>query len=207
LSRDRSTRKPTQARSRATVDAIVEASARIIVQDGYGALSTNRIAEVAGCSVGTLYQYFRNKEAVVEALVERQSSEMIAAFSTAVADVVARSPDELEDGVAALLDATLAAMRVRPELSRRLILEAPRGGRADLDRLWRQRYTELVRGALYQRRDRVRSGDVDLMAYVVVTAGYAVFVDAVAYRPELMATDALRDELHHLVVRYLRPAG
>jgi len=203
LPRDRRTRKPTQARSRATVEAIVEASARIVVQDGYAALSTNRIAEVAGVSVGTLYQYFRNKEEVVQALVERQSHAMIDAFSRALADLITLAPEELDDGVAALLDATLAALRVNPALTRRLILEAPRGGDADLERLWRQRYTELVRSALYQRRDQVRSADVELMAYVVVTAGYAVFVDAAAYRPELLATEALRDELHHLVVRYL----
>jgi AcrR family transcriptional regulator len=48
----------TQERSRATVDALVEATARILVKEGYDKASTNRIAEVAGVSVGSLYQYF-----------------------------------------------------------------------------------------------------------------------------------------------------
>ena len=54
-------------------------------------------------------------------------------------------------------------------------------------------------------RDDVRGGDIDLMSYVMVTGAYAVFLDALAYRPELLGTDALRDELHTLVVRYLEP--
>lgn len=184
----------------------MEAAARIVVADGYGALSTKQIARVAGVSVGTLYQYFPHKEAVVEALAERQSRAMIDAFSGALRAVVSEQPEDLEEGVAALVDATLAAMRVRPELTRRLLLEAPRGGGGDFDRAWRQRYTELVRSALWQRRDRLRDGEVELMSYVVVQGAYAIFLDAAAYRPELLQGDALRDELLHLVVRYLSPS-
>ena len=51
-------RKPTQARARATMDMIFEATARIIERDGIAALNTNRIAERAGVSIGTLYEYF-----------------------------------------------------------------------------------------------------------------------------------------------------
>jgi len=207
VSRNRSVRTPKQERSRATVDAIVEATAQVVVQDGYAALSTNRIARVAGVSVGTLYQYFRHKEDVVHELVERLAGEMIDAFSDTLRDVVDQEPDSVEDGVAALLDATMAALRVRPELRTRLSQEAPRGGREDFDRVWRQRYTELVRAALYRGSDRVRDADPDLMAYVVVTSAYAVVADAVANRPELLHTDALRNELQRLVVRYLAAEG
>jgi AcrR family transcriptional regulator len=63
---------PIQGRSRNTVDVIVEAAARILTREGADALSTNRIAEVAGVSVGSLYQYFPNREAIVAALIERQ---------------------------------------------------------------------------------------------------------------------------------------
>jgi AcrR family transcriptional regulator len=52
---------PRQARARATFDAILEAAARILVNEGYDRLNTNRIAEIAGVSVGTLYQYFPTK--------------------------------------------------------------------------------------------------------------------------------------------------
>src|SRR5438132_8532685 len=65
-----------QARSKATVDAILEATARILVKEGYDRASTNKIAEAAGCSVGSLYQYFPSKEALVAALIDRHMQQM-----------------------------------------------------------------------------------------------------------------------------------
>src|ERR1044072_3650169 len=63
-------KEESQERSRATVDALVEATARILVEDGFDKASTNRIADVAGVSVGSLYQYFPTKEALVLAVIE-----------------------------------------------------------------------------------------------------------------------------------------
>ena len=56
---------PRQDRSRATVDAILEAAARVLVKEGFERTTTNRVAEAAGVSVGSLYQYFPNKEAIL----------------------------------------------------------------------------------------------------------------------------------------------
>ncbi|NUR10624.1 MAG: helix-turn-helix transcriptional regulator, partial [Bradyrhizobium sp.] len=67
-----------QARSRATVDALVEATARILVRDGFEKASTNRIADMAGVSVGSLYQYFPSKEALVAAVIDRHNEEIMA---------------------------------------------------------------------------------------------------------------------------------
>ena len=77
-------RTPRQGRAQATVDAVVEATARILVEDGYGPLSTNRIAKRAGVGIGTLYQYFPDKEAIVEALIDRLVAEQIEAFRVVV---------------------------------------------------------------------------------------------------------------------------
>ena len=72
-----------QQRSRVTVDALIEATARILVKDGFDKASTNRIAEKAGVSVGSLYQYFPSKEALVAAVVhhaDRLSDEAFGAL-------------------------------------------------------------------------------------------------------------------------------
>jgi AcrR family transcriptional regulator len=197
-------RTPRQERAQATVDAVIEAGARILVEDGYGPLSTNRIAKRAGVSVGTLYQYFPDKEAIVEALIERLVAEQIEAFRQVVLRVTAQQPS-LEDGVRAMVDGTLAALRVRPELSRVLILEVPRGGKLDVEREWKDRCTDLVRMMLYEKPQNRRSGDAGLMASVLVTGVFGVLRDAIAFRPELLLGDALRDEICALAVRYLRP--
>jgi AcrR family transcriptional regulator len=67
----------TQQRSRATVAALVEATARILVREGFDKASTNRIAQVAGVSVGSLYQYFPSKEALVLAVLERHNRQIM----------------------------------------------------------------------------------------------------------------------------------
>ena len=196
-------RTPRQERALATVDAVVEAAALLIVEDGYARLTTNRVAERAGVSVGTLYQYFRSKEAVVEALVQRIADERIEMFGRTLVALVDQDPP-LEDGIRVLLDATLSAMRVRPQLAQRLLLEAPRAGRTDLEHEWRRRVIAQVRAVMHGRRERIRDGaDVEMMAWVAVTASFAVLQDAVAYRPELLEGDVLRDELTVLAHRYL----
>src|SRR6478752_505802 len=68
-----------QERSRATVDALVEATARILIREGFDKASTNRIAAVAGVSVGSLYQYFPGKEALVAAVIDRHNRQVMQA--------------------------------------------------------------------------------------------------------------------------------
>lgn len=74
-SRTRPRKKPSQRRSRITVEAVLEAAARVFEEQGYAGGTTNRIAERAGVSVGSLYEYFPNKDAIVVALAERQLEE------------------------------------------------------------------------------------------------------------------------------------
>src|SRR5262249_27248936 len=62
---------PTQDRSRRTVDVLLEATTRVLKKHGYTKSVTNLIAEVAGVSVGTLYQYFSSKESLIAAVVDR----------------------------------------------------------------------------------------------------------------------------------------
>jgi len=64
--------RPQQQRSKALVDTLLEATARILERSGLEETSTNEIARVAGVSVGSLYQYFPSKEALVAALIERK---------------------------------------------------------------------------------------------------------------------------------------
>jgi AcrR family transcriptional regulator len=78
-------RAPRQARSRATVDSVLEAAARIIREQGPAALTTNRISEVAGVGIATLYGYFPHKTAVMVALARRLMAEDEAAILAAAA--------------------------------------------------------------------------------------------------------------------------
>src|SRR5205807_6048999 len=80
-------KSPTQARAEHTVDAILEAAAQILQSDGEEKLNTNRIAERAGFSIGTLYQYFADKEAIIAALAERERDKVLATIVKAMSSV------------------------------------------------------------------------------------------------------------------------
>jgi len=74
-----------QERSRLTVNALVESTIRVLVKEGYDRASTNKIAAVAGVSIGSLYQYFPSKEALVAAVIDRHTSELSLTIRDALA--------------------------------------------------------------------------------------------------------------------------
>src|SRR5271163_826425 len=119
-------RKPaSQERSRVTVDALLEATARVLTKEGYDGASTNKIAAVAGVSIGSLYQYFPSKEALVAAVIDRHMHEMMQAVRGALAKVATRP---IEVAARELVSVMLDAHRVNPKLHRVLAEQTPRTG-------------------------------------------------------------------------------
>ncbi len=106
-------RAPRQERARSTVDAILEATARIVDDVGLGDATTTRIARVAGVSVGSLYQYFPGKEALFGALVDRAVDADLERLDGAVDEARAMS---LEEGVRHLVRAAFELPLDRPKL-------------------------------------------------------------------------------------------
>ncbi|MEZ5692765.1 MAG: TetR/AcrR family transcriptional regulator [Altererythrobacter sp.] len=102
-------KSPSQARSTATVEAIHTATIQLLLTDGVARLTTTRVAERAGVSVGTMYQYYPHKEALLFALVTAQLEAIAAAMENAAADLTGRSLCAISDGIAAAwLDAKTA---------------------------------------------------------------------------------------------------
>src|ERR1700759_2445504 len=89
---------PSQTRAMRTVDTLFEAAARILASDGEAGFPTNRIAERAGFSIGTLYQYFPSKEAIVVAMVRRQRERVMRELD-AVLDRAARGECSAEEAL------------------------------------------------------------------------------------------------------------
>ena len=108
---------PRQARAVATRAALLEAAARILEAEGAKLLTTNRIAERAGVSIGTLYQYFPGKQAILAALIRQMRRELEADLATATAAAGAR---DLAAAVAALCRAVVQHHIRRPGLAEAL---------------------------------------------------------------------------------------
>jgi len=83
-------KSPSQDRSRQTVERILEAAARIFHEQGYAGATTNDIADEAGLSIGSLYQYFPNKDALLAALTKRH----ITTTTSSLADIIGRLPED-----------------------------------------------------------------------------------------------------------------
>lgn len=100
---------PRQGRSRATVDAILDACGEGLIGRGYEALTTNAISDRAGVSIGTLYEYFPNREAIAAALAGRAFLRLVDVMRTSLRDCIARGLAEFE-GVEHMLQSGVASM-------------------------------------------------------------------------------------------------
>jgi len=197
-------KQASQQRSRATVDALIEATARILVREGFDAASTNRIAEQAGVSVGSLYQYFPGKEALVAAVIDRHHRELMQVVRGALAEVAS---DPIEEAVRKLVAVAIKAQRVDPKLHRVLTEQIPRTGRLEKVETFSRENYALFRAYLERHRDEVRAVDLGLAAFVCVTSIEALTHSAVLHHPEVLSGEAIAgliDEATRLVVGYLR---
>ncbi|WP_026909439.1 TetR/AcrR family transcriptional regulator [Patulibacter minatonensis] len=195
-------RTPVQERSVATVDAIVEAAAQVFARHGYEAGTTNRIAERAGVSIGTVYQYFPDKDAILVALVEEHLDGALAALTPLLTDLVVRSPP-VEEGIPRMLQALVELHRRHPALHRVLFEEAPRPEalRHRLDRTVGAA-VDAVTGYL-ESRPEVLPPDRRLAAQLVVQIGETVTHNLVINPRDGADPESYVRETEVLLVRYL----
>lgn len=193
-----------QERSRLTVDALLEATARILTREGYDRASTNKIAAVAGVSIGSLYQYFPSKEALVAAVVDRHMREMLQLVRQSLIEMADRP---IEIASRELVSVMLDAHRVDPKLHRVLVEQVPRAGRLEnIDAIEREIYA-LVRDYFAAHRDQLDVADLDMAAFVCATAVEALTHAAVVRRPDILTGEQAGrfvDDVTRLVVGFLK---
>jgi AcrR family transcriptional regulator len=190
---------PKQERSRLVVDAIVEASARVLVRDGFEAMSPVRVAEVAGVSVGSLYQYFPHKEALVTAVLEREADRE-AAFLAARFETLA--PTSVEDVVRAAIEAVLAFRADHRPLFDALLRVIPFLGRYDDLRARGARSAAALQALLAPMLNGV-SVDLDEVVFVIANATHALTHEGLLPRPAGMSDARVVEEATRLVLAYL----
>lgn len=191
---------PRQDRSRATVDAALAAAARILVKRGFHGLTTNAVAELAGISIGSLYQYFPNKEALVSALLDRHMEQLTGAVLIELKRV-ANLP--FAEVVRAVVTLTLEAHAIDPELHRIFAEQLPQVGRLAKLREQDALSQRMVAGLLAARRDELEIDDPELTAFVLVSTVEGIAHSAALFGPERLRDPRLIDETCKVVSRYL----
>jgi len=189
---------PCQERSRATVEALLEATADILIRQGYAKLTTNRIAERAGVNIASLYQYFPGKEAIVAELRRRHGADTRAAVRQVLAE---HTGGELESTIRTLVSVGVAGHAQAPRLHQVFTEEMPALGYRDVAAIDAPIF-EAMRRFLQEADLDVR--DTDLALWMIATASGAVLHRAAVERPEDLSSGVIADELVTLLCRYLR---
>lgn len=192
-------RNPRQERARATVDAVLEAAAQVLEAKGLKGATTNAIAERAGVSVGSLYQYFPDKGSLVLALYERHLAQLEPAMAAHFQEAEGLS---LEAAVPHLIGGLVGLYQARPALHRVLVEEVPHLHGDARTREAEAALLAQVRAFLQARVGEIRHPRPELAASVIVSTVEAL-THAAAREGRLQESELL-PELSRLVLSYLR---
>lgn len=177
---------PVQERALATVEAVLQAAGSVFSTEGYAAGTTNRIAEKAGVSIGTLYQYFPNKDALLIALVERHTREA----SALIEDLLRGASGSVQNTVRQFVTRMIALHEKDPDLHRMLFEQAPHPA-ALLDALGQiEDATVDAIEALLRAHPDVKVKHPEVAAYLLVQSIEALCHRFVLHPPRSLRTRA-----------------
>jgi len=195
-----SRKPPQQSRARVTVAAILEATIRVLEQEGAEAATTSRIAEVAGVSVGTLYQYFANRDAIVDALQEREFERASEMLQRTLGSADFTSERQL---ARAVISGLLELYRAAPALHRLFVLDGLRITPAERVRAFDLRSIEILRSFLSVTPWPVASRNPAVTAFILYQSVRATMLAYMLEAPPSISDVVLVDELTDLVLCYL----
>lgn len=195
-------RSPKQSRSQAIVEAIVQAGTRILEREGAKALTTTRIAEVAGVSVGSVYRYFPNKRAIVAAVYDWISEEEARRISDAERIVEGLSQMPVEEMIRRIVSVPLEAHRQKMALDGEFYRSNHPHFRWS-QRLGSEQATEWIRRALGAHRARLRVRDLDAAAFLLARGVSSVLRAVVEERPQALEDEAFVESFVDLWIRFL----
>jgi AcrR family transcriptional regulator len=187
------------------VQAILEAAAELFAEHGYARTTTNKIALRAGVSVGSLYQYFPDKDAVLAHLLRDHHRDVNRVLERSLGEL-ADPGVGLEGGLRSLMRRLVELHAAHPELTRALRPDVLHQSRIEPRHGEGVEFTGRVAGVL-RRREDVREGDHRAMAAVIGQATGTLTRWLIHEAPEEMDREVLQEECVQLVVRYLATGG
>jgi AcrR family transcriptional regulator len=195
---------PRQERSKVTVEAILEATTRILTEEGYDRSTTNRIAERAGVSIGSLYQYFPNKESLLAALMEKHANEIATLVESRLMDLFDLPP---ESTVPELVNAVIDAHAIDPQLHRVLNEEIPRSQRLQQMQESEERINNLLRSYLErwncQTDFQIPQENIEIVVFILSRTVESLCHAAAIERPEYASSQQFKEEVIRLLIPYI----
>jgi len=193
-------KSPSQARSAASVDAVLKATIQVLLKVGKENLTTTRVAARAGVSVGTLYQYFHNKSALLRAVLRRHLEEVGAVLETACREQAGASPETMATAlVTSFLNAKMKDVRASVAL---YSVSSDVDG-AQIVREMSQKANRAIAAMLASATDGLTS-DPELVASMLRATMAGVSRRLLESASPELEFERVRDELVILVCAYLR---
>lgn len=195
---------PLQSRAEATVQALLDATAAELVSGGYDRMSTNKVARRAGVSIGSLYQYFPNKESLVVALrrrlVDREREQIRAALA-------AHEGADLLEVADAAIRALIGVYLENPELHMVFATQVP--AMSGLEPNWDgdKLVEAILRREIETRDEAAAPEDADHAAFILVHAIDGVIMRALLQRPAYLRSSTFIGKLAALAARLLDNGG
>jgi AcrR family transcriptional regulator len=192
---------PQQDRSRVTVEAILEATTHILTEEGYEKANTNRIADRAGISIGSLYQYFPNKEALMAALMEQHSNEIVELVESKL-QMLFDAP--LEIAISELVKAVIAAHAINPRLHQVLNEEIPLSARLQQMQKADERIGKMLRAYLSSCREHIHPQNLEMTIFILSRTVESLCHAAVIEHPDFVSNSHFEQEVSRLLLLYLK---
>jgi AcrR family transcriptional regulator len=192
---------PQQDRSRVTVEAILEATTHILTEEGYEKANTNRIADRAGISIGSLYQYFPNKESLIAALMEQHSNEIVELVEIKL-QLLFNAP--LEVAISELVKAVIAAHTINPRLHQVLNEEIPLSARLQQMQKADERIGKMLRAYLSRCQEHIHPQNMDITIFILSRTVESLCHAAVIEHPDFVSNSHFEQEVSRLLLLYLR---
>jgi AcrR family transcriptional regulator len=199
----KSIRMPVQARSAYTVEAIFEATIQVLMQGDMQALTTTKVADRAGVSVGTLYQYFPNKSALLAAALERHLNAVMTAVENACS--IAKG-QPVQAMAASLVGAYIDAKLSRPDASKALYAVANALGSADVVTRMTQRSQLALCDTLSTAAD-VTFSDLRVVSYMLSTALVGPVQGLLNAEAPSAFVHQVKEQLILMTIAYLQQTG
>lgn len=187
---------PTQERSRQTVATILDACARLLVSEGFYSITTDKIAKEANVSIGSLYQFFGNKESVVQALVKNIIEEDKKIMSEKMRPI---SPLPPEQRLRAMLDVAIEIIRRNSDLRAKLMTIQYYVA----DSSYMSESIRFYKEVVHYNLPQIPGRNMDNVAYVVVNAFIGLTNSIVIDKPSAIHDQELAAEITHMFFRYL----
>jgi AcrR family transcriptional regulator len=195
-------RKPQQQRAQNTVNRLLDAAAAIIAEEGMAALTTNKVAARAHCNIASLYQYFPNKESVVNALIHRHEQQFARSLNDQLRELEGMA---LAPAARIVVGSAMAQLRESEDIMPMLLARLGASEQYPEARRMEQRFFEAMRRFLLLQRDRYELRDIDTSVQVIYTAVSALVIKHLTDPLPYLSDDELLDEAVRLMCAYFPP--